>query len=108
MYLDSAYVTLHLLLPLTFAAFLEPRASSSKFSISQSVKKPISKSGPNALFSLYQKYNHNPPAELRVAATSNDGTVLATPEAYDNEYLSPISIGGQALNVAFDTGSADL
>ncbi|KAK0620799.1 aspergillopepsin-F [Immersiella caudata] len=36
------------------------------------------------------------------------GIVTATPEDGDIEYLSPVTIGGQTLNLDFDTGSADL
>ena len=36
------------------------------------------------------------------------GEVTASPEKYESEYLSPVSIGGQTLNLNFDTGSADL
>jgi hypothetical protein len=36
------------------------------------------------------------------------GEVTATPEPNESEYLSPVSIGGQSLNLNFDTGSADL
>ncbi|KAK3312131.1 penicillopepsin [Apodospora peruviana] len=36
------------------------------------------------------------------------GLVSATPEKGDVEYLSPITIGGQTVNVDFDSGSADL
>lgn len=43
-------------------------------------------------------YNTNP------AATSN-GTVILTPTDFDHGYLTPITIGGQIFNVAFDTGS---
>ncbi|KAK4202373.1 penicillopepsin [Triangularia verruculosa] len=39
---------------------------------------------------------------------ANVGVVAATPELGDVEYLSPISIGGQTINVDFDSGSADL
>ncbi|KAI1463796.1 penicillopepsin [Daldinia caldariorum] len=44
------------------------------------------------------------------AAGSGNGTGLveATPEANDVEYLSPVTIGGQTLNLDFDSGSSDL
>ncbi|KAI8626539.1 acid protease [Xylariaceae sp. FL1651] len=35
------------------------------------------------------------------------GLVTAAPEADDVEYLSPVKIGGQTLNLGLDTGSAD-
>jgi hypothetical protein len=36
------------------------------------------------------------------------GEVTASPEENESEYLSPVKIGGQQLNLNFDTGSADL
>nr|POE72398.1 penicillopepsin-1 [Quercus suber] len=44
------------------------------------------------------------------ATTTQDGMseVTATPESGDREYLAPVIIGGQTLNLDFDTGSADL
>jgi hypothetical protein len=41
-------------------------------------------------------------------STANTGLVTATPEQGDVEYLSPISIGGQTMNMDFDSGSSDL
>lgn len=45
-----------------------------------------------------------------VAATNGtgSGTVAATPESGDVEYLSPVNIGGQTMNMDFDSGSSDL
>jgi hypothetical protein len=42
------------------------------------------------------------------ANTNGTGLVLNTPEANDVEYLSPVSIAGQVLNLDFDSGSSDL
>ncbi|KAK4159868.1 penicillopepsin [Cladorrhinum sp. PSN259] len=39
---------------------------------------------------------------------ANYGLVTATPQVGDIEFISPISIGGQTINVDFDSGSADL
>jgi Eukaryotic aspartyl protease len=36
------------------------------------------------------------------------GLVAAAPEPNDTEYLSPVIIGGQTLNMDFDSGSSDL
>ncbi|KAK4544961.1 hypothetical protein LTR36_003866 [Oleoguttula mirabilis] len=51
------------------------------------------------------------PAATTTAASSSgseSGEVTATPEADESEYLESTSIGGQTLNLDFDTGSADL
>lgn len=78
------------------------------FSVHQTVPKPFIKSGPAAVLSVYGKYGATPPQDVVDAAASNDGTVTTTPEQYDAEYLTPVSIGGQTLNLDFDTGSSDL
>ena len=75
------------------------------FSIAQSVAKPY-QAGPVALQKTYLKYNTAVPEAVSAAAA--DGSVTATPEQYDAEYLCPVSIGGETLNLDFDSGSADL
>ena len=75
------------------------------FTINQSVAKPY-QAGPVVLMNALTKYGATVPAD--VAAAASTGTVTATPEQYDAEYLCPVTIGGQTLNLDFDTGSADL
>jgi len=83
-----------------------PQAGTKKgFTVQQSVAKPF-QAGPVVLQKVYQKYNKTVPTNVKAAAT--DGSVTATPEQYDAEYLCPVTIGGQTLNLDFDTGSADL
>ncbi|KAL9004349.1 MAG: hypothetical protein Q9188_002843 [Gyalolechia gomerana] len=85
---------------------LQPRAKD--FVIHQSVRKPFIKSGPAAVLSVYGKYNATAPEDVIKAAAANDGTVSANPEQYDSQYLTPVTIGGQTVNLDFDTGSSDL
>jgi hypothetical protein len=42
------------------------------------------------------------------AGAGKTGLVTATPEPGDVEYLSPVKIGGQTINLDFDSGSSDL
>lgn len=42
------------------------------------------------------------------ATTPGTGLVAATPEQGDVEYLAPVTIGGQTINLDFDSGSSDL
>ncbi|KAK3399821.1 penicillopepsin [Sordaria brevicollis] len=42
------------------------------------------------------------------AAAGEAGVVTATPEQDDVEYLAPVKIGGQTINLDFDSGSSDL
>lgn len=41
-------------------------------------------------------------------AAGEVGSVTATPEQDDVEYLAPVTIGGQTINLDFDSGSSDL
>src|SRR5277367_3397440 len=70
-----------------------------------SFPKPF-QAGPVALKNALVKYGAAVPEN--VAAAAAQGSVIATPEQYDSEYLCPVDIGGQTLNLDFDTGSADL
>lgn len=68
--------------------------------------------GPAALQKVYQKYSKAVPTKVSAAAAAAaaaaSGSVQASPEQYDAEYLCPVSVGGTTLNLDFDTGSADL
>ena len=77
------------------------------FKLDQSIPKPLL-TGPVSVLSTYKKFQATPPEDVVTAAANNDGTVTATPEEYDSEYLCPVTIGGQTLNLDFDTGSSDL
>ena len=86
---------------------VEKRAKQT-FTFHQGVVKEHKLSGPAAVAAVYKKYNKTAPADVKAAAAKNDGTVTASPEVYDSEYLCPVDVGGQVLNLDFDTGSADL
>ena len=77
------------------------------FKLDQSIPKLLL-TGPASVLSTYKKFKATPPEDVVTAAANNDGTVTATPEEYDSEYLCPVTIGGQTLNLDFDTGSSDL
>ncbi|RDL31972.1 Acid protease [Venustampulla echinocandica] len=47
-------------------------------------------------------------AASNVSAAAGTGIVTATPERGDVEYLAPVTIGGQTMNLNFDSGSSDL
>jgi hypothetical protein len=76
------------------------------FTVNQAIPKPF-QSGPLQLQKAFNKYAAPVPADV-AAAAAGQGSVVATPEQFDAEYLCPVTIGGQTLNLDFDTGSADL
>ncbi len=47
-------------------------------------------------------------ANSTAAANNGTGTVAANPEQNAALFLSPVSVGGQILNLDFDSGSSDL
>ena len=101
------------LLHLGLAAMLFATASAapvrSGFTVHQVAKnKGFIRSGPRVNAETYLKYGKSMPKDVAHAFATQQGTVSANPEEYDSEYLSPVTIGGQTLNLDFDTGSADL
>lgn len=96
------------LISLISAVPVELEKRGAAFRLDQTVQKPFILSGPSALAKTYAKYGKAVPAVIAAAAANNDGTVTASPEEYDAEYLCPVTIGGTTLNLDFDTGSSDL
>lgn len=93
---------------LVAASPVDKRAIKKDFTVHQSVPKSKIRSGPAAVAATFYKYGKQPPANVKAAAANNDGSVTTTPSQYDSEYLTPVDIGGQQLNLDFDTGSSDL
>ncbi|KAL1956747.1 hypothetical protein VTO42DRAFT_6800 [Malbranchea cinnamomea] len=56
----------------------------------------------------FQKFQKPVPDHVLTAVQGGTGTVPAVPEEWDTEYLTPITVGGQILHVAIDTGSSDM
>jgi hypothetical protein len=88
---------------------------------------PRGLNGPDAVRKVFGKYNFrlmdgfiantkaptpNTLEGLKLAAnngsTNGSGTVAANPEDNAALFLSPVDIGGQTLNLDFDSGSSDL
>jgi hypothetical protein len=50
----------------------------------------------------------NATAEATAAGANQTGKVAANPEENAALFLSPVDVGGQTLNLDFDSGSSDL
>ncbi|KAG8419602.1 hypothetical protein J3458_004458 [Metarhizium acridum] len=48
------------------------------------------------------------PSNSTAPGTNQTGSTVADPERNDAEFISPVKIGGQTINLDFDTGSSDL
>ena len=58
---------------------------------------------------MYSNASSKTKADLfSLAETGQTGVTTNTPVGGDAEFLAPISIGGQTINMDFDTGSSDL
>ncbi|KAI9783076.1 MAG: Type I transmembrane sorting receptor [Geoglossum umbratile] len=95
---------------LSFVAQASPIALEKRgqFSVKQQANAAFTRrNGALALAKAYGKYGAT--AEVVVATAGGDtGRVVANPTQFDAEYICPVSIGGQTVNLVFDTGSADL
>ncbi|KAI1778474.1 endothiapepsin [Hypoxylon cercidicola] len=93
-----------------------PRTKVGTFSVPQVRNPGFKPHGPAQLARTYLKYGAKLPDNLaRIMADlsvfrRDSGSAKATPEQYDIQYLTPVSIGTppQQLNLDFDSGSSDL
>jgi aspartyl protease len=121
---DSSTLNMHSLFFLTALFTAEvfssptPTQSKEKRSFVHTVQRKVTPNHPaagsNAMAKAYNKYGFAMPSSLasaganKAATGGQSGQVSAQPEQNDAEYLSPVKIGGQTLNMDFDTGSSDL
>jgi hypothetical protein len=85
---------------------------SSRFTVPAIHNPNYVRNGTAAMLKAYAKYNLKPTREMPTAFTESlrrrqDGSVPAVPND-GSEYLVPVTIGGEPLNLDFDTGSSDL
>ena len=108
MFIFRSSVLLFACAAVSFGAPQFSQRSKKAFTIPQSDPKPFIIAGPSALDGIYRKYNKIAPPEVKAAAQNNDGTIEASPQDFDSQYLCPVEIGGQTFDLGFDTGSSDL
>lgn len=92
--------------------------SGTSFSVPRVRRNGTTLNGKLALQRVFAKYGwtlpDGPPADVHntvttvFANTPQTGSVNADPQQYHAEYLSPVTIGGQELQLDFDSGSSDL
>lgn len=82
--------------------------TNTKFSLKQ-VARPATKTTnfAAAYGHALSKYGANVPSNIQAAAAAS-GVATNTPVNGDEEYITPVTVGGTTLNLDFDTGSADL
>jgi len=85
---------------------------SSRFTVPAVHNANYMRNGTAAMLKAYAKFHLKPTREMPEAFTQSlrkrqDGSVTAVPND-GSEYLVPVTIGGEPLNLDFDTGSSDL
>jgi aspergillopepsin I len=109
-----ACINIILLLSSAIGAFAAPaiKARGQTFSVPAVHNENSTRNGTAALLKVYAKYGLKPTSADNILSSvlekRQDGSAPATPDPHNVEYLCPVSIGGQTLNLDFDTGSADL
>jgi hypothetical protein len=113
---------------IVLAAPAPTRIQKRSFKVPRSINRahPRGLNGPDAMRKVFRKYNFQTNEGfianaktsaitlegIKVAAnnasTNGSGTVAANPEQNAALFLSPVDIGGQTLNLDFDSGSSDL
>jgi hypothetical protein len=94
-------------------------AEGGKFTVPVRPRTAANLAGPLALAAAHNKFGTHIPEDIRIAAENArasieekraTGSVNAVPQEYDQEYVSPVSLGtpAQSLPLDFDTGSSDL
>ncbi|KAF2799012.1 acid protease [Melanomma pulvis-pyrius CBS 109.77] len=119
------------LVAIVFAAPAPTKRNLAKrsFKVPRSLNKahPRGLNGPDAIRKVYMKYGFSGgfiaaqktgdeeraglkqnAANSTAAANNGTGTVAANPEQNAALFLSPVNVGGQILNLDFDSGSSDL
>ncbi len=128
------FLPLVLLLSLSFDALAapapRPARKSRSFQIERVKRSDYVAHGPTALRKAFRKFgipsidfsnitlNDFEPFDLKTSAVKTNqntidepdqaGAVSATSVQGDVEFISPVTIGGQTVNMDFDTGSADM
>lgn len=87
----------------------EPCDDGTCFHIRQTATGQVLRNGPADVVRAYARYaNASAPTAVAYAAVAvQTASVSAVPEQYDTEYLCPVTVGNETLNLNFDTGSSD-
>lgn len=96
--------TAAILVLFVLASLIEGQDNSKSFTLHQRSRSSV-KSGPAPVLSMYHKFNKRAPENVQNAAAVRNGAVIASPSKFDQQFLTPITIGGQTLDLQLDTGS---
>ena len=116
---STKMISLTIVLALAVAAQAAPTAekrATNAFSIPAVHNTQHVRNGTAAMLKAYKKYGLKPTQqfsdsfinEITASRKRQDGSATASPASNNAEYIVPVTIGGQTLNLDFDSGSADL